>query len=199
MFRNYFIIALRNLRRNRVYSFINIAGLSIGLTCAMLILLYVKDEVSFDKFHRNVNNIYRIVSKEKRPDKVALKGSTGFLQGPRFGQNVPGIESFVRVRIGVGDIRKGTDVQSQDLLYVDSSFFNIFSFPLLAGNANTCLTEPHSIVLSEDAAKKQFGSTGAVGKVVMIKEDGVFVHSRLLQLRSDARKTPLYSLMYCCP
>ena len=63
MFNNYFKIALRNLQRNKIYSFINIAGLSIGLACAMLILLYVKDEVSYDRFHKNVNNIYRIASK----------------------------------------------------------------------------------------------------------------------------------------
>ena len=68
MIKNYFKIAIRNLRRNKVYSFINISGLSIGLACAMLILLYVKDEVSFDRFHSNVNNIYRVVSDNKDKD-----------------------------------------------------------------------------------------------------------------------------------
>jgi putative ABC transport system permease protein len=105
MFVNYFKTAFRNLARNKVYSFINIAGLSIGLACAMLIMLYVKDEVSFDRFHKNVNNIYRIARKSNGNNQ---NGSTGFLQGPRFTQNVPGIKSFVRVQGGVEDIKKGT-------------------------------------------------------------------------------------------
>ena len=175
MLKNYFKTAFRNLRRNKIYSFINIAGLSIGLACAMLILLYVKDEVSFDKFHKNVNNIYRIVSKNKHNGAEYKSGNTGFLQGPRFAQNVPGIQSFVRVQSGAEDIKKGTEIQSQDLLYVDSGFFSVFTFPLLNGNAATCLKEPHSVVFSEDAAKKQFGTADAIGKIMMIKEDSVFV------------------------
>lgn len=173
MFRNYFKTAFRNLARNKIYSFINIAGLSIGLACAMLIMLYVKDEVTFDRFHKNVNNIYRIAKKSKDNHK---NGSTGFLQGPRFTQNVPGIQSFVRVEGASEDIKKGTEVEEQDgVLYVDSNFFSVFTFPLLSGNPETCLTEPHSIVLSEDAAKKYFATTNVVGKIMMIKEDSTFV------------------------
>jgi putative ABC transport system permease protein len=175
MIKNYFKTAFRNLSRNKIYSFINISGLSIGLACAMLILLYVKDEVSFDKFHKNVNNIYRIVSKSKHDGVEFKDGNTGFLQGPRFTQNIAGIQSFVRVQSGREDVKKSTEVQSQDLLYVDSGFFSVFTFPLLSGNAKTCLTEPHSIVLSEDAAKNQLGTTDAVGKIVMINQDSAFV------------------------
>ena len=175
MFKNYWKSALRNLQRNRIYSFINIAGLSLGLACAMLIMLYVKDEVSFDRFHKNVHNIYRVVSKSEQQGKEEEINTTGLLQGPRFTQNVPGIKSFVRVHDGAEDIKTGTDVQSQTVLYVDSSFFSIFTFPLLDGNPKTCLTEPHSMVLSKDAAKKYFGSTDAVGKVMMVKEDSTFV------------------------
>lgn len=175
MIKNYFKTAFRNLSRNKIYSFINIAGLSIGLACAMLIMLYVKDEVSFDGFHHNVGHIYRIASKASRQGVERQSGHTGYLQGPRFAQNVPGIKSFVRVQSGSEDIKTVTEVQSQDLLYVDSSFFSVFSFPLLDGNANTCLTEPHSVVLSEDAAKKHFGTSQAVGKVMLLREDSVFV------------------------
>ena len=175
MIKNYFKTAFRNLSRNKIYSFINIAGLSIGLACAMLIMLYVKDEVSFDGFHHNVGNIYRIASKASRQGVERKSGHTGFLQGPRFAQNVPGIKYFVRVQSGSEDIKTGNEVQSQDLLYVDSAFFSVFTFPLVDGNAKTCLKEPHSIVLSEDAAKKHFGTSQAVGKVMMLKEDSVFV------------------------
>jgi putative ABC transport system permease protein len=175
MFNNYFKTAWRNLARNKVYSFINVAGLSLGLACAMLIMLYVKDEVSFDKFHKNVNNIYRIVSKSEQQGQEREIGNTGLLQGPRVTENVPGIKSFVRVQEAVEDIKKGAEVQSQNLLYVDSTFFSIFTFPLLSGNAKTCLLEPNSIVLSEDAAKKYFATTDVIGKIMMVKEDSTFI------------------------
>ncbi|HEY9362306.1 MAG TPA: ABC transporter permease [Chitinophagaceae bacterium] len=174
MFRNYFKIALRTLQRNKVYSFINIAGLSLGLACAMLIILYVKDEVSYDRFHNNVNNIYRIVSTNYFEGKEHKDGTTGFLQGPRFAQNVPGIETFVRVRQSTEDIKTGTEVQSQDLLYVDSSFFKVFKFPLIHGNPNTCLKEPHSVVISEKEALKRFGTADAMGKIILVKTDSTF-------------------------
>src|SRR6187200_1583480 len=172
MFTNYFKTAFRNLTRNKIYSFINIAGLSIGLACTMFIMLYVKDEVSFDRFHKDVNHIYRIA----RKSNGNIGGTTGFLQGPRFTQNVPGIKSFVRVEGSTEDIKKGTEVQEQDgVLSVDSNFFSVLTFPLLSGSPTTCLTESHSIVLSEDAAKKYFATTDVVGKVLMVKEDTGFV------------------------
>ncbi|SRR6266540_170435 len=189
MFKNYFKIALRNLARNKIYSFINIAGLSIGLACSMLIILYVKDEVSYDRFHANVNQVYRIVTQgiNKNGDKGRKDGNTGYLQGPRFTANIPELKSFVRVQSGREDIKRGTDVTSQDLLYVDSNFLSVFSFPLIEGSAKNCLRQPHSIVLSEDAAKKQFGTTDAVGKVVMLKDDSVFVPYKVTAV---AKKCP---------
>lgn len=187
MFRNYLKVALKNLSRNKIYSFINIVGLSIGLTCAMLIMLYVKDEVSFDRFHKNVNHIYHIAVKATHNGEVRRDGNTGFLQGPRFAQNVAGIRSFVRIQGNSVDMKSGTDIQPQDVLYADSSFFGIFSFPLLEGDGRTCLAEPHSIVLSEDAARKQFGTTDAIGKIIMIKEDSTFVPYKVTAV---ARRCP---------
>lgn len=177
MFKNYFKIALRNLTRNKVYSFINIAGLSLGLACSMLIILYVKDEVSYDRFHSGVNQIYRITSQsfDKKENKVNWNSNTGYLQGPRFTANIPELQSFVRVQSGRKDIKKGVDVSSHDLLQVDSNFFSMFSFPLIEGNPKTCLREPHSIVLSVDEAKKQFGTTHALGKTLLMNDENVFV------------------------
>ena len=175
MFKNYFKIALRNLQRNKVFSFINIVGLALGLACAMLIILYVKDEVSYDRFHKEEKNIYRITSIMNFGGQEHKDGNTGYLQGPRFTQNVPGIESFVRVQSGTEDVKMGTEIESRDLLYVDSSFLSVFTFPLISGDSKTCLTEPHSIVLTEDAAKKQFGNNDAIGKIVMLKEDSTFI------------------------
>src|SRR5450432_3557395 len=111
MFKNYFKTAFRNLARNKVYSFINIAGLSLGLACVMLIMLYVKDEVSYDRFHRNASHIYRIFSEAKSPEgEIRRMGITGEIQGPRFKEKIPEIREFVRVQGGYGDIKKGAEI-----------------------------------------------------------------------------------------
>ena len=177
MFKNYLKVALRNLSRNKIYSFINIAGLSLGLACAMLIILYVKDEVSYDRFHAGVGRIYRVTSEniDKKGNKTNSTGNTGYLQGPRYTAHIPEIESFVRIQSGRLDIKNGTDIDSHDILQVDSNFFSMFSFPLLEGNPRTCLKDPHSIVLSADEAKKQFGTLHAIGKTLLIKNDSAFI------------------------
>jgi putative ABC transport system permease protein len=156
---------------------INIAGLSIGLACAMLIILYVKDEVSYDRFHANAGNIYRIVTQglSKNGVKGRKDPNTGYLQGPRFSENIPEIKSFVRVQSNEKNIKTGTEVKDQELLYVDSVFFDMFSFPLISGNRHTCLKDPSSVVITEEAAKKQFGTSDALGKIIMMKDDSVFV------------------------
>jgi putative ABC transport system permease protein len=177
MFKNYFKITLRNLSRNKVYSFINIAGLSLGLASAMLIILYVKDEVSYDRFFKGVNQIYRVTSQgfNKKQNKIDYTSNTGYLQGPRFTAHIPELLSFVRIQSGRDDIRKGTDISSHDVLQVDSNFFSMFSFPLTEGNPKTCLKQPHSVVLSVDEAKRQFGTVDALGKTMMVKGDSDFI------------------------
>jgi len=177
MLKNYFKTAFRNLARNKVYSFINIAGLSLGLTCAMLIILYIKDEVSYDRFHKNISNTFLIGRGVTAADGslVGTDGYTGYLQGPRFTAAIPEIQSFVRMLYRYKDYQTGNDLQSQQVYFVDSNFFSAFSFPLLSGNAKTVLLQPHSVVISEDFAKKQFGTTDAFGKTIMMKDDGQLV------------------------
>ena len=189
MIKNYFIIAIRNLGRNKVYAFINIAGLSIGLACAMLIILYVKDEVSYDRFHTDVTHIYRVVSQgyDKNGKKGNENGNTGYFQGPRFTANVPGINAFVRVQSGRTDIKKETEVNSQEILYADSNFFSVFSFPLIDGDPKSCLKDNRSIVLSADAAEKQFGTTDAVGKIMLLKDKDAFIPYKVTAV---AKKSP---------
>lgn len=174
MFRNYLKIALRNLSRNKVYAFINIAGLSIGLACAMLILLYVKDESSFDRFHTNTAHIYRIYSQSSFQGDERMQSSTGLLQGPRFSANVPGIKAFVRLRSDNEDVKEGAEVVSTDFMYADSAFFSVFTFKMMAGDPRTCLTDPHSVVLTKDEAVKRFGTLDVLGKTIQIKQKGVF-------------------------
>ena len=176
MLKNYFKTAFRNLLHNKVYSFINIAGLSLGLACAMLIILYVKDEVSYDRFHKKSAQVFQVVRKLVTVDGsfVASDAYTGYPQGPQFSQNIPEINGFTRLQNGQRDIQKGTDVQSQPVLYVDSNFFSVFTFPLLEGSTQTALLNSHSIVITEELAKKQFGNADALNKIIMLKGDSTF-------------------------
>ena len=178
MFRNYFKTAIRNLTHNKVYSFINIGGLSIGLACAMLIILYVKDEVSYDRFHKNANQIYLVAVKghfSRGPNNfVNYMSVSGYLQGPKFKAAIPEIQGFVRFQGNHLDIKNGTDIISQGVSYVDSNFFSMFSFPLLSGNPKTALLNPRSIILSEEMAKKQFGSTDVLGRTMLVKNNDEF-------------------------
>ncbi len=176
MIKNYFKTAWRNLKRNKVYSAINITGLSLGLACAMLILLYVKDEVSYDRFHQDVTRIYRVVNKEIKPDGSigGINGYSGYFQGPRFTAAIPELLHFVRFRENHVDLKTGTEIQSQQIFYTDSAFFSAFTFPLLSGNPETALKQPNSIVISEDMAKRKFGTINATGKTLLFKKNETF-------------------------
>ena len=168
MFKNYIITAIRNLSRNKMFSVINMAGLSLGLACVMLIILYSKDEVSFDRFHTQGSNIYRITNQNISADgKVeGTSGNTGMVHGPGFKQEIPEIEAVVRVQSEQIAVKVGTEIFDQRGLYVDDNFFSVFSFPLSAGNADKALKGLHSVVLSEEVAKKFFGKTDAVGQTL---------------------------------
>jgi predicted permease len=172
MFQNYITVALRNMNRNRVFSFINISGLSLGLACCMLIFLYTKDEVSYDRFHANNPNIYRITDKSFKPDGSLerVNGFTGYVQGPVFKSGVPEIKSFVRYQSNQRDVKLGNDIVSQEVHLTDPAFFSVFSFPLVAGDPKTALQQPYSIVVSEDMAKKHFGTTDVLGKTILLKD-----------------------------
>lgn len=175
MLQNYFKIAIRNLQRNKVFSLINIAGLSIGLACCMLIVLYTKDEISYDRFHKNVNQIYRITSTETAPDgKVQKFGITGMMPGPAFKAQLPEIENYVRLQGESYNIKKGNDILVQDALKVDSSFFSIFTFDFIEGSPKTALKDPQSVVISEEVAEKYFGKESALGKTLSINYEDKF-------------------------
>jgi putative ABC transport system permease protein len=175
MISNYLKLAWRNFRKNPLFSFINVAGLAIGLTCVLLVVLFVKNELSFDRFHEKGPQLYSITTTitDKQGEKKTISAS-GQVQGPAFKAAVPEIVNYVRFwNVGgfniIGD-EKAFIVQG---LFADSSFFNLFSFPLLHGNASSALVNPHSIVLSEQTAIKYFGSTDVVGKTLKIEEQGI--------------------------
>ncbi len=175
MFSNYFKTAFRNLWRNKAFSLINIFGLSVGLACCMLVFLYAKDELSFDRFHENANRIYHLTANFKSPDgNVTKSSSTGMMPGPNFTAQVPEIESFVRVGRENFTIRQANEVFDQEILYADSNFFSVFTFPMLEGNPATALTDVHSVVLSEEVAEKYFGKQKALGKFLEVKAQDTF-------------------------
>ena len=167
MFTNYLKIAWRNLWRNKGFSVINIVGLSVGLACCMLIFLYTMDEVSFDRFNVNAQNIYHLTVDSKGPDgKVAKSSNTGDMAGPDFKRQLPEIQDFVRIQGVDYTVRRGTEVFDQEALLADSNFFSVFTFPVIAGNPQTALKDSHSVVLSEEVAEKYFGKQNPVGKTL---------------------------------
>ena len=173
MLKNFFVTALRNLARNRVFSFINIVGLSLGLACCLLIFLYAKDELSFDRFQRNSDELYRITCMitDKNHSHDARYGISGMTEGPSFKKSIPQIRAFVRTDETEFVLRRGTGTFQQNATWVDDNFFTVFSFPLLTGNPATVLSDPYSIVLTDEMAKKYFGTTAAVGKTLELKMD----------------------------
>jgi len=176
MLKNYFIIAIRNLWRNKVFSIINILGLSIGLACCMLIFLYTKDEVSYDRFHEKKDRVYRVTA-DVFDDKghEEFKGvKTGMVHGPAFKQNIPEIEDFVRVQGSTFVVKKGKETFNQEVLFVDDNFFSVFSFPLINGYPKKVLSDLNSMVLSDEAAKKYFGTTDVIGKTLELQVNNKF-------------------------
>lgn len=176
MIKNYFKTTFRTLLRNKGYSAINIMGLSLGLACAMLIILYTKDELSFDRFHTNAPQIYRVVNTVINADGsvVSKNGLSGTFQGPKFTAGIPEFQSFVRVNGGWKELKQGTEIIGKQICFADSNFFSMFTFPLLAGNPITALKAPNAVVVSEDLANEQFGTINAVGKTLFFKEAGKF-------------------------
>jgi putative ABC transport system permease protein len=176
MFRNYFAVAIRNLRRNKLVSMINIAGLSIGLACCLLIILYAKDEWSYDRFHQHKDQIYRITAQwvdDQGKDQFKT-GKTGALHGPSFQQDIPGIRSYTRIAGGDHILRQGYRTFNQAVRLADPNFFTVFSFPLRTGDPKTALSDLHSMVVTEQTAKKYFGTTDVLGKTLEIEFDKKF-------------------------
>ncbi len=172
MFKNYLKITLRHLSKNPAYSFINLAGLAIGITCAILILLYVQDELSFDKFHRNAPRIYRLTETQLSPDRGERHfASTMGPVGPALVADFPEITQSVRMRSRTGmgrmAIRRGEQrFYVADHLVTEPSFFEIFDFKLVYGDPQSALREPFSVVLTESAAQKYFGGENPMGQTL---------------------------------
>ncbi|NRF40085.1 ABC transporter permease [Pedobacter foliorum] len=176
MFRNYFTVAIRNLHKQLSLSLINILGLSIGLACCLLILLYISDELSFDRFHRQRTQLYQLTCLRTEQDGTSEKFAiSALVQGPAFKQRIPEILDFIRVNTRETVLKKGQQVANEQISWVDAHFFQVFTFPLLEGDPRNVLQDPHSMVLTEPYAKKYFGSaSAALGQSLGVEVNGKF-------------------------
>ncbi len=175
MIKNYFKTAWRNLTRNKIYSFINIAGLSIGLAVCMLIVLLVKDEFSFDQFQEHKRDIYRLVMNETgNGGELFTYGTTGMVHGDVFKKQIPELQELVRLRGGKVNIKHNNEVLVQDATYTDSNFFSMFSAEIKEGSIAQALAFPHSIVISENVARRFFGDQPALGRRLSIEKNDEF-------------------------
>ena len=175
MIRNYLKIAFRNLLNNKIFSLINISGLSIGLTCCMLILLYTKDETSYDRFHRQKDNIYQLACDRIESNGTITKSAVAsYVQGPAFKESIPELQSFTRVYRKDAIIKKDNISFSDEICWTDDNFFSVFSFPLVKGQPTQVLSAFNSMVLTTEAAKKYFGQTDVMGKTLSLEINGAF-------------------------
>ncbi len=165
---NYLKIAFRNMKRHKGYSFINIAGLAIGMAICILILLWVQDELNFDRFHENAENIYRVYMNDQNYGVVWPIVSIPV--GPALKQEFPEVIDSVRVIDFSGLVTWEEKKYDEIGAYVDPSFFEIFSFPFVKGDSKTALLAPSSIVITQEMAKKFFGTEDPLGKNLKLND-----------------------------
>jgi len=171
MFKNYFIIAIRNLKKNKLYSSVNIIGLTIGITACILIGLYVWNELSYDRFHRNGDRIARVTMEYSAAGTLNKVAVTGTKVGPALKRTFPQVAAYTRTMKSARVVANGTNAfDEKNVLYADADFFSMFSFKMLHGNPTTALDAPNKIVLTESVAKKYFGNDNPLGKTVRIND-----------------------------
>jgi putative ABC transport system permease protein len=175
MLRHYIKIAIRNLARQKVLTGINVVGLSTGIACFSLFLLYAVHEFSYDRFHKNAGRIFRIVEWYQGPDREPNgEASVCTPVGPAMKRDFPDVEYAVRLKKRDCFTKADNKVFHTTIMYADPSFFNVFSFPLLYGNTSSVLKEPNQAVITKEKALLLFGTTNVVGKRLDIKTDSAF-------------------------
>ncbi len=175
MLHNYFKIALRNLWRHKGISIINVLGLAIGLTCFITIGMYVLDELSYDKYNKFSDRIFRINSDIRFGGTDLIMAVSADPMGATLKKDYPQVEEFTRIYNSEGAklIKKGTEfINEARVTYVDSTFFSVFTLPAIAGDARTALNEPNTVVVTESTAKKYFGTTDILGKPIETNDGG---------------------------
>lgn len=184
MFKNYILIALRNLFRHKEYTLINTIGLSIGLAASFLILLFIQHELSYDRYHENADNIYRLTSVINMQGKIDNFAPSPVPVAPAMKADIPGIVNYARVgpagrklTVSYGDIK----FFEEGIVNVDSTFFEIFTYKFIEGNPKQALKGPYMVVITDKIARKYFGSQKAVGKVIRIDNQRNFTVSGVVK------------------
>jgi len=177
MIRHYFKVAIRSLSKQKVLAFINVSGLSVGVACFILLLLYSVNELSFDRFHKNEKDIYRVYEWTKALDGNG-EGSVSMPMplGPSMKKDMPDVLNYVRLKQPVAEsfMRIDNDVRRVQLSYADPQFFSVFTFPFKYGNASTALRAINNLVVTETKAIELFGNDDVIGKMVQIKVENQF-------------------------
>src|SRR5215218_4628180 len=175
MLTNYFKIAWRNLWKHKVFSAINILGLSTGLACCILMFLFIQHELSYDRFNKEAKNIYRITSDMQGPKGNNTLAVTPAPWAPLMKKDFPEIKEYVRLlkdeKVLIGQPGEQHYYETK-MLYADSTFFNVFSIPLEKGDVHNALGKPNSIILTNETAKKYFGTTDPIGKTLEVNSFG---------------------------
>lgn len=175
MIKNYLKVALRNLWKSRGFTAINITGLAVGLCGCLLIVLYVRDELSYDKHYTYADRIYRLDADIYFNNTLFNSATSPKPMAPRLVKDYPQVVQMTRISYFNSPtdimIKKGNSwVQDHHLAFADSTFFKVFTLPMIAGDPNTALDEPHSIVIDESAARRYFNSTDVVGKTLELED-----------------------------
>lgn len=170
MFRNYLKIAIRHLQRNKFITAINVTGLAVGMACCIFIVLYVRDELSFDKFHRNAGNIYRVTRFISRNGVTEYDAPTQIALAPAIRNEVKGLKEVTRVFIpGVLQIQvNDKKIKETKVKFVDPGYLKTFSFGVLSGKSADLLKAPYTAVLTQSAARKYFGNESPIGKSMLV-------------------------------
>ena len=172
MFKNYLKITLRNLRKNKIYSFINIAGLASGFLCCMVIACFVSKELSFDKYHEHKNRIFRVSQFEETAHHTSTDPNTAPPLIPALKKDFAEVESGARIIPDGNRIVKRNDkiFYEKNFMYADQDLFDILTIPLTKGNKDNALIKPHTVVITERMAAKYFGNEDPLGKILNISE-----------------------------
>ena len=168
MFKNYVKVALRNLKRHKIYASINISGLATGLACCILILLWINHEISYDRFHEQTDNLYRVVNDLNFGPTPTRTTGSAYPLGPAMREEIPEISEFSRFwRAGKMLVaHKEKRFYEEGFYFADPACLKMFTFPLIKGDPNTALASPSSVVISRDMALKYFGHEDPLGKTL---------------------------------
>ena len=189
MLKNYLKIALRNLARHKGYAFINIMGLAVGIAASVLVMLYVVDEIGYDRFHAHADRIHRITADwSNRGDSKIHQLGTPWILAKTIRDKYPQVEALTQVTGPLGDVvlRKGElALKETEVFAADASFFDVFSFPLVKGDSRTALRDPNAIVLSESLAAKVFGNDDPLDKTIDVQVTGQRTPRRVTGVMRD--------------